>query len=301
VQPDVIETYRNSIIQHGKYNDRIYVMKVAPGDAPSLPQALTDLANQRGYSKIFAKVPAGQAQPFFDNGFQCEAKVPQFFNGHESALILSCFLDQKREKPVTPERNEDVMTACRNKQAKATNLPLPEGANLRICTPEEIEDMAELYRQVLPTYPFPIDDPNYICETMASHVVYFGIWQEAKLVALSSAEMDGSACNVEMTDFATLPRYQGHGLATILLNTMEGEMRCREMATAYTIARAQSFGMNVTFARMGYDFGGRLINNTNIGGQFEDMNVWYKHLSKMTPQRDGSPKRRAGVQDGRGC
>jgi hypothetical protein len=48
------------------------------------------------------------------------------------------------------------------------------------------------------------------------------------------------------------------------------------------IARAPSFGMNITFARMGYSFAGRLINNTNIGGQFEDMNVWHKNLSATT-------------------
>ena len=113
---------------------------------------------------------------------------------------------------------------------------------------------------------------------MASHIVYFGIWMEDQLVALSSAEMDTEARNVEMTDFATLPDGRGDGLATILLGAMEAQMHDRGMATGYTIARAPSFGMNITFARMGYSFAGRLINNTHIGGQFEDMNVWYKSL-----------------------
>ena len=99
-------------------------------------------------------------------------------------------------------------------------------------------------------------------------------------MALSSAEMDADARNAEMTDFATLPDYRGRGLATLLLEAMEAAMHDREMATAYTIARAPSFGMNITFARMGYRFAGRLINNTNIAGRFEDMNVWYKHLAE---------------------
>jgi len=50
------------------------------------------------------------------------------------------------------------------------------------------------------------------------------------------------------------------------------------MQRAYTIARALSAGMNVTFARAGYDYGGTLTNNTNICGQIESMNVWYKPL-----------------------
>jgi hypothetical protein len=34
--------------------------------------------------------------------------------------------------------------------------------------------------------------------------------------------------------------------------------------------------MNITFAKRGYNFGGRLINNTNICGGTETMNIWYK-------------------------
>jgi len=59
---------------------------------------------------------------------------------------------------------------------------------------------------------------------------------------------------------------------------MENEVRAKGIKTAYTIARAASAGMNVTFAKGGYHFGGRLINNTNISGRIESMNVWFKSL-----------------------
>jgi len=287
MQPDVIEKLGKSTIQHGKYNDRIYLMKAAAEDMPALPEKLKDLARRRDYSKIFAKVPAAQAQAFLDNGFECEAQVPRFFKGTESALMLCYPLCKWRSVSRTAERNEQVMETCRQKQASATELQRPEGALLCTCRPDDVDAMAELYAEVFPTYPFPIDDPAYIRETMASHIVYFGMWISDKVVALSSAEMDTQARNVEMTDFATLPACRGLGLATILLEAMEAEMHWRDMVTAYTIARAPSFGMNITFARMGYQFAGRLINNTNISGQFEDMNVWYKSLD--TPSVGASP------------
>jgi len=279
MQPDVIEKLGNSIIQHGKYNDRIYVMKIAPEDAASLPQSLKDKARERDYSKIFAKVPAGQAQPFLRHGFKCEARVPQFYKGRESALMLGYPLREWRSVSNTAEENERVLDACRRKQAEAADIERPDGAMIRMCEPGDAETMAQLYGEIFPTYPFPIDNPAYIRETMASHIVYFGIWMGSKLVALSSAEMDTEARNAEMTDFATLLDHRGHGLAAVLLDAMEAEMRYRDIVMAYTIARAPSFGMNITFARMGYEFAGRLISNTNIGGQFEDMNVWYKPLA----------------------
>ena len=278
MEPDVIEKLGNSTIQHGKYNDRIYAMKVAPEDARSLPERLKDKASECEYSKIFAKVRADCSQPFLEQGFKCEAQVPRFYEGKESALMLSYLLSEWRAVSKTVDRNEQVMEACRQKQVDEAEPRRPKGSTLRLCGPQDAEAMAQLYRQVFPTYPFPIDDPAYIRKTMASNVAYFGIWMGDKLVALSSAEMDVKGSNVEMTDFATLPEYRRQGLATVLLRSMEAKMRSSDIATAYTIARAPSFGMNITFARMGYIFGGRLIKNTNIGGQLEDMNVWYKPL-----------------------
>lgn len=143
--------------------------------------------------------------------------------------------------------------------------------------------MAEIYSIVFPTYPFAIYDPCYLIETMETNVQYFGVEVFGNLIALSSAEMDGEAQNVEMTDFATLPDWRGYGLAIHLLRTMENAVYHQETKMAYTIARATSSGMNLTFAGSGYRYGGRLINNTNISGQIESMNVWYKDLRLRQP------------------
>jgi beta-lysine N6-acetyltransferase len=63
---------------------------------------------------------------------------------------------------------------------------------------------------------------------------------------------------------------------------VEEEMRQRGIRLAFTIARAYSFGMNITFARADYRFGGTLVNNTNISGALESMNVWHKPLAGTT-------------------
>ena len=81
-----------------------------------------------------------------------------------------------------------------------------------------------------------------------------------------------------MTDFATLPDARGNGYALQLLFFLEQEIKERGILTAYTIARAVSPGMNVTFGKADYRFGGRLHNNTDISGNIESMNVWYKSL-----------------------
>lgn len=37
-------------------------------------------------------------------------------------------------------------------------------------------------------------------------------------------------------------------------------------------------GMNITFSKAGYTYSGCLINNTNIAGRIESMNIWHTRL-----------------------
>lgn len=114
---------------------------------------------------------------------------------------------------------------------------------------------------------------------MEENVAYYCVRSSNRIVALASAEMDREGLNVEMTDFATHQDFAGNGYALFLLHRMEQDMRKRGYLTSYTIARSESIGMNITFAKLSYTCAGTLVNNTNISGQIESMNVWYKHLS----------------------
>jgi putative beta-lysine N-acetyltransferase len=138
--------------------------------------------------------------------------------------------------------------------------------------------MTEVYKKVFATYPFPIHENKYIEKTMGDNVIYFGIWHNNKLVALSSIELYEKYSNAEMTDFAVVKEYRGSGFAYYLLNIMENKLDELGINTAYTIARAKSAGMNNTFSKNKYAFAGTLINNTDIAGQIESMNVWYKKI-----------------------
>jgi putative beta-lysine N-acetyltransferase len=274
---DIIENFGNSTIQHGKHSDRVYLMSLSSCDLPGVLTHLDALAQKHGYSKIFAKVPATAAAHFLDKGYLMEAAVPGLLKGEEG-LFLGKYLTAQRREEGRPELVRDVLTAARAKASAPPELLLGSPYVCRLTKPEEAGQMAEVYRKVFATYPFPIHDPTYLVETMESHVHYYGIWKEGELIALASAEMDRKGLNAEMTDFATLPEARGQGLANYLLAKMEEEIDKLGIRTAYTIARAYSHGMNITFAKNGYEFCGTLTNNTDISGGLESMNVWFKPL-----------------------
>jgi putative beta-lysine N-acetyltransferase len=264
---DRIERIGKSVCQHGPLNDRIYLMKLHRDDLPEIPRKLEEIACEEGYSKVFAKVPATYSSEFEQEGFQQEA------------VFLSRFFDDERRRPEHGDKVQNVLMLAEQRwgeHAPDGDLPpLP----IEPAGPEDIEEMCELYREVFPTYPFPIHDPDYLRETMSGHIRYFCARDEGRVVAVASAELDLASQNAEMTDFATRPACRGRNIAVHLLHSMEEAVRREDVLTAYTIARALSPGMNITFSKLRYIFAGTLVNNTNISGQIESMNVWYKHLN----------------------
>jgi putative beta-lysine N-acetyltransferase len=115
-------------------------------------------------------------------------------------------------------------------------------------------------------------------KTMKEETLYFGVFNNNQLVGISSCEINSAQDNVEMTDFAIMTEYRGNQLARHLLKKMEIAMEAMGIKTSYTIARSTSFPMNATFSSAGYEYSGTLWNNTQISGDIESMNVWYKPI-----------------------
>ncbi|AZV58535.1 putative beta-lysine N-acetyltransferase [Clostridium sp. AWRP] len=277
---DKTEIIGNSIINHGKYNNRIYLMKLDKNDYPKIVSILGKMAVDNGYTKIFAKIPYSLKDEFINNGYIIEANIHGFYNGIEDAIFISKYFS--KERSTIKERNEieKIINFSKAKDKINTQIKLEQDYQFYICGENDIDQMCKVYKEVFKTYPFPIHDPKYVKETMDNNSIYFSIKVKDKIVSLASTEMDYSSKSVEMTDFATLPQYRGHGFSIFLLKKMEEKMRRKNFYAAFTIARALSYGMNVTFSKLNYNYGGTLINNTNISGELESMNIWYKILSE---------------------
>jgi hypothetical protein len=66
---DRIETIgRGSVIQHGKLNNRIYLIKLGKSEGPDILDVLRQMAVENAYTKIFCKVPEWAAPLFIADG-----------------------------------------------------------------------------------------------------------------------------------------------------------------------------------------------------------------------------------------
>jgi len=277
---DKIEKIGKSSIQHGKFNDRIYLMKLHKDDCPDILDTLEKIARKNNYSKIFAKVQESLMSDFLNQDFTIEAKVPGFYNSAIDGLFLAKYYSEER-KFISDIDNNEIDNFIRVAKAKAGNKkvnPLDLNFYIKKLDAKDLVRLAKLYKIVFPTYPFPIHETDYLKKVLEDNVEFYGIInkKDSALIAASSVEKYNEYSNVEMTDFATHPDFLGRGLALHLLNVMEEEMSNQGFKTLYTIARSHSAGMNITFAKNDYIFAGTLMNNTNISGRIESMNVWYK-------------------------
>ena len=274
---DALITFQGSLIQHGPENDRVYLMRMSLEPAPGLVEFLEHLAFRGEYSKIVARIPASAWELFRSHRYQVEARVPGMYQGRVEGYLVSQFRDPDRRKEDRAELLTEVRrTALAQPRGK---IPLlPPDYTIGRADSEDALKLASLYEGIFPTYPFPIQDPAYLCHAMEEGIQYYAIRKNRSILAAASADRDFEALCVELTDFATLPVYRGQGLSLILLAHMEKEMRSAGMRTAYTIARACSPAINIIFSKAGYEYGGTLIQNTQICGDLESMNVWYKSL-----------------------
>lgn len=262
------------------YSKRLKVLDYEATDYAAMTHRLEWLAEANDFDKVFLKASKDDWQIFLTFGYVLEGILKYYFNG-EDAYVMSKFRSVGRiNSPHLIEESDLIETLMRDDREYVAP-PLPENYTLTLATRDHIPGLVALYRRVFETYPSPLTHPDYILQTMERNVVYRVIMNgEGDIVSAASAEIDEKHKNAEMTDCATNTSERGKGLMFHILHHLEDDLRERGVTTAYTLARAQSKGMNRVFYRLGYEFSGRLVNNCDIYGEYEDMNIWVKRLPR---------------------
>ena len=259
------------------YNRRLKVVGYDAVDYSAMLHRLRYLAESNGFDKIYVKAGRDDFQQFLSHGYMMEGVLRYYFRG-EDAYVLSRFSSAERVHSDRLVEEAQLIEKLIYKSERGRAHKLPSECRVVETTKADIPDLVGIYRGVFETYPSPLTNPDYVEATMKRNVLYRMVKHGDKALAAASAEINKKHSTAEMTDCATIPEAQGRGLMQHLLVALEDDLRARDIGTAYTLARGLSYGMNRAFFRLGYEFSGRLINNCDIFGRFEDMNIWVKRL-----------------------
>lgn len=224
--------------------------------------------------KLIAKSRTQDVQFFESNGFLVEAHVKNYFLGADMHFMTKYF-SPARQKSIAWDEEELILKTILKEKANGHELDI---SSVCVASRNDSADLANLYSEVFPKYPTPINDPDYVTKTMEEGTVYVFIRDNGKIVSAASAEINSVYGNAELTDCASSVEAQGKGHMKKLLSKLEKLLIHRGIHCLYTIARAESVGMNRAFHQLGYHYGGRLKKNLIIYSGLEDMNVWYKNV-----------------------
>ncbi len=260
------------------YNRRLKILDYDATDYTAMVRRLAWLAESNQFDKVFVKARSEDFQTFLSHGYMMEGVLRYYFRGKD-AYVLSRFSSVDRVHSADLVAEAKLVEELIYHSAPTDQLkPLPDGVKIVQATDEHIPALVATYRSVFETYPSPLTSADFIKSTMERNVLYAMAMRGNEALAAASADVNPKHSNAEMTDCATFPHARGQGLMQHILLALEDELRSRKIMTAYTLARAASVGMNRVFFRLGYEFSGRLINNCDIFGTFEDMNIWVKRL-----------------------
>ncbi|ALC81328.1 MULTISPECIES: putative beta-lysine N-acetyltransferase [Bacillus] len=271
----VQEEHCHAVVDYDLINKRIRVLDYE-GKAAALADILIKTGKERGMEKIIIFAKTYDQKDLLQKLFLQEGEIDGYYNGYR-ALLMTYYLDQTRKTTNSWERQDHLLQTILNQSKK----PIRDHGfsfQIREAKAEDSEMLTDLYKKVFPIYPAPITDRAYIEKTITGGSVYYTCFSGDTLISAAAAEINTKLGHAEITDCATLTEFAGHSILTRLIIELEKKVKQMGIFHVFSLARAESIGMNKTLCRQSYSYGGRLINNCVIFNGLENMNIWQKKL-----------------------
>ncbi len=275
IMSDSFQEMGDSLVHHGKFNNRIFILKFnLDNDFSKSIASFESLAKENKYTKIIIKAPASYSPLFLAREYLIEGYIPKYLSDYEDLVFFSKFIDKTRALDDMDLIAKNIQIATSKKKVLP---PEPDKYSFIEFREDLAEDLSQLYLNVFgKSYPFPIFEKAYLLETMKGDLSYFVCIHDKKLVSACSLDK----ASRELSDFATLASYRGNNLSLHLTKLAENKAKDLGIKTIFSLARSESVAMNVSFSKSSYNYSGTLIKNANIAGKLESLNIWYKDISK---------------------
>lgn len=256
-----------------RHNQRVKIYEIDSASEIRSSSLVRD-AERQGFTKVVVYVKNDDSSGWDDLGFVSEGTIRGYFADGSDATIRSHFLDGERGvNPRGVEHDEyvGIARACTSSEPR-----LADGFSCEIGTAEDSEAIASLMEGIFTEYPDPIS-PEWVVDALEEGTRHFRIVRNpaGEVIASASAEIDIRNRSAELTDCATLPEARGRGLMRFILHALEKDMIGGYGITdLYTLARSDELSMNCAFAKLGWTYTGRLVNNCRMPNGWESMNIW---------------------------
>ncbi len=262
-------------------NRRVRVPDYQAQDISALVNYLDILGSESQAGKIIVYAPGDDWQKFLAFGYRLEGMMKTYFRG-DPVYLMSRFLSPDRSGSEHLV-NEDLILkkihqrerGCAERK-KGSDSTIYTVRNLQA---DDINAVMDIFRDVFVTYPSPVEERQYF-EALTGEEGNIMLIAEHKgeIAGMISADIDNRHLSAELTDCVTLPEHRGRGVMGLLIDHIEEKLVRRKLKCLYSLTRAGIPPINAVMYKKGYTYRGRLINNCDIGGRYENMNIWEKSI-----------------------
>lgn len=283
-------TYETKIVKTPQYTIQIYLdyfnkrLRVDDyrGNINKIVEELNQVMDHYKFTKLIFYTRLEHWQQLLSKGFELEGMINGFFNGSDN-YIMTHYKEYERRTSTSWLQEDGIIHTIYEKGQKEDEAKIPAQYSFRKAAIDDASKLAELYGNVFPIYPTPMNKPEYVTKMMKSGTMFYVVEnkRDNQIVSAASADLNQTLHNAELTDCATLPEHRKYGLMKMLLLQLEHDLKMEGIYCAFSLARALSFGMNAALFQLGYQYNGRLKNNCYIFDKLEDMNVWVKDLASQ--------------------
>ena len=258
-------------------NKRVKIIEFNDISAQTLKRII-HFSSKQHLGKIICNCDSKVVEIFTEAGFELEGKIDGYFKGKD-VFCMSYFISSDRKICSNFSKKELLVKQCLGRKNTFKHCSDNSKYSIRNANENDIQEMVKLFSKVFLTYPSPVYDEEFLKKTMNEKVLYKVAIYNEKIIAIASADMDKENLNAEITDCATYPDYRGKGVLANIIYSLELDLKKRGFMTLYSLSRAINPSINFVLSKHNYKFTGRLINNCNICGTFEDMNIWVKNIN----------------------
>jgi putative beta-lysine N-acetyltransferase len=257
------------VVRDDRFSDRIRCDHPGVKEGEPLGRALLREADARSRSRVVVLCRRAPVSGLERAGFWLEAEVPRFYQGQES-----CFFLGGAPGPDPALRDPETVARVERIAAAYPSWVEPPAVTTERATAADAPAIAALVARNIRYYPTPTGHPGYVERSIRGGTPFRLVRDGGRVVACASADLDRDTLAAELTDCFTAPSHRRRGLMRALLRDLLHDLEELGYATAFTLCRATSPGINLAFKGLGFRLDGTMRRSCRIGESIEDMNVW---------------------------
>lgn len=259
-------------------NERVRVLSYRAEDLRALGYYLDKLARVHRCGKVIIYAWNTDWREMLSSGYRLEGVMSGYFMG-EPAFCMSRFSDLNRANDMQIIDEDLILQRLFESRQTGLRKKVDSKFNIRYASLDDIDELSKVFSSIFSTYPSPVEDKNYLQSLIVKDGYIIMVAEfSGEIAGIVSADIDYDNMCAEVTDCAVKPTHRGQGLMGLLLDSMELELTNRGVSYVYSLARAGIPQINAVLYSSGYLFTGKLINNCNICGRYENMSIWEKFI-----------------------